>query len=72
MPEKMMYCMWLKRYNLKIFPFCSSGAKLNFLINLSRGHHKEHFSKVILNLDQWFRGLAAPFSEEKKTFVQYW
>ena len=20
-----------------------------------RGHHEEHFSKIILNLDQWFR-----------------
>ena len=34
-------------------PFPS--VKHNHLCNFGRGHHKEHFCKIILNLDQWFR-----------------
>ena len=25
------------------------------MCNFGRGHHEEHFCKIILNLDQWFR-----------------
>ena len=51
--------MWLKRYDLRIFLFLALVATLfsqaELLINFSRGQHEEHFSKIILNLDQWFR-----------------
>ena len=35
------------------WPLCS--AEWNNLCNFGRGHHEEHFSEIILNLDQWFR-----------------
>ena len=28
------------------------------MIKLGRGHHEEYFSKIILNLDQWFRRIC--------------
>ena len=34
-------------------PFCSEQP--NHLSNFSRGHYEEHFSEMILNLDQWLR-----------------
>ena len=34
-------------------PFCS--AERNHLCNFGRGHQKEQFCEIILNLDQWFR-----------------
>ena len=34
-------------------PFCS--VECDHLCNFVKGHHEEHFSENILDLDQWFR-----------------
>ena len=58
-----------------------SPAQPNHLCNFGRGHYDEHFSEIILNLDQWlswrcrfktFRALLATLFSGEEPFVQFW
>ena len=52
-----LFCFWTSDLD-----FISRALPTPFLVdqkhlcNFGRGHHEEHFCKIILNLDQWFRG----------------
>ena len=48
------------------------------LLNFGRGQHEDHFCKIILNLDQWFRRfylkiflIYIPFSAERNRLCKF-
>ena len=50
--------MYWSVYDLKIFLFLALVAKLNVLTSFGRGHHKEHFCDIILNLEMWLKDIS--------------
>ena len=49
-----MYWLVAIEISFNDFSIFSSGGHV--VINVDRGHHEEHFCKIILNLNHWFRG----------------